>query len=136
MCRISSLLGISSNLVEFFWFFEAEALDDFSALNPCNGWKTINFQLVSHPSKPIIHQISATPWNIQSKYRKPFSHSPECEGKNCTLGELALTVVPLGKPNAFCLEQLTRRKVQTKHCKVDETQKITRTDPKKSLVKE
>jgi hypothetical protein len=105
VCRISSLLGISSNLVEFFCFFEAEALDDISGLNPCNGWKTMNFLLVSHPSKPIIHQISATPWNIfQSRYRKPFSHSPECEGKNCTLGELALTTVPLGKPKSyFCV---------------------------------
>jgi hypothetical protein len=73
------------NIIKFgriFLFFEAEALDDISALNPCNGWKIINFLLVSHPSKPIIHQISATPWNIRSKYRKPFSHSPECEGKN------------------------------------------------------
>ncbi len=36
----------------------------------------------------------------------------------------------------LCLEQLTRRKVQTKqHCKVDETQKITRTDKKKALWK-
>jgi hypothetical protein len=87
-----------------FLFFEASALDDFSALNPCNGWKTMNFLLVSHPSKPIVHQISATPCNIQSKYRKPFSHSPECEGKNCTLGELPLTMVPLGTPQSyFCV---------------------------------
>jgi len=95
------------NIIKFgriFLFFEAEALDDFSALNPCNGWKTMNFLLVSHPSKPIIHQISANPWSIQSKYRKPFSHSPECEGKNCALGELALTMVPLGKPQSyFCV---------------------------------
>jgi len=63
VCRISSLSGISSNLVEFFCFFEAEALDDFSALK--------SLQWVEN------YELCISFSSIQTNYPSNFSHPLE-----------------------------------------------------------